>query len=129
MAPTQRLFRAGFTFFTQKVTDAVGFDENQANTLDFDGDVLAGIVSDPILGREAKREALNALIDKLGISAAQTLAVGDGANDLDMIGAAGLGVAFRAKPAVAEAADARIDHCDLTALLYIQGYRDTEFVD
>ncbi len=123
------LVSGGFTFFTQKVTDAVGFDENQANTLDFDDDVLAGTVSDPILGREAKRDALNALAERLDIAAVQTLAVGDGANDLDMIGAAGLGVAFKAKPAVAEAADARIDHCDLTALLYIQGYRDTEFVD
>ena len=123
------LVSGGFTFFTQKVAEAVGFDENQANTLDFDGDLLAGTVGEPILGREAKRDALNAFVEQLDISAAQTLAVGDGANDLDMIGAAGLGVAFRAKPAVAEAADARIDHCDLTALLYIQGYRDTEFVD
>ena len=122
------LVSGGFSFFTQRVAEAVGFNEDQANTLIFDGDLLAGTVGEPILGREAKRDALNAFVEQLDITAAQTLAVGDGANDLDMIGAAGLGVAFRAKPAVAEAADARIDHCDLTALLYIQGYRDTEFV-
>ena len=99
-----------------------------ANILDFDGDVLAGTVSDPILGREAKLSRLQTLAAYHNIPMALTLAVGDGANDLDMIKAAGLGVALHAKPVVASQADVKIDHGDLTALLYLQGYSDEEFV-
>ncbi len=123
------LVSGGFTFFTDRVADAVGFDENKANTLEFTDGVLDGTVSEPILGAEAKLIALNAYVDRLGIRMSQTMAVGDGANDLAMIGAAGLGVAFKAKPAVAAAADACVSHADLSALLYIQGYRRSEFVE
>ncbi|MHA7871474.1 MAG: HAD family hydrolase, partial [Hyphococcus sp.] len=90
--------------------------------------VLSGAVAEPILGRAAKREALHRLAQAHDIAPAETLAVGDGANDLDMLGAAGLGVAFNAKPAVAKAAHARIDHGDLTALLYLQGIPQSEFI-
>ena len=93
------------------------------------GEALAGLVEEPILGREAKLEALRAEADALGVDLAQTLAVGDGANDLMMIKASGLGVAYRAKPVVAAEAHARVDHADLTALLYFQGYRAEEFAD
>ncbi len=123
------LVSGGFTFFTERVGAAVGFDENKANTLEFSDGVLDGTVSEPILGAEAKLVALNAYVDRLGIRDSQTMAVGDGANDLAMIGAAGLGVAFKAKPAVAAAADACVNHADLSALLYIQGYRRSEFVE
>lgn len=123
------LVSGGFTFFTDRVANAVGFDENKANTLNFVGGVLDGTVSEPILGAEAKLIALNAYVDRLGIEVSQTIAVGDGANDLAMIGAAGLGIAFKAKPAVAAAADACVTHADLSALLYIQGYRKSEFVE
>ncbi len=123
---TCALVSGGFTFFTERVSAAVGFDSHQANRLIFRDGVLTGEVADPILGRQAKIEALVALRARLGLSAAETMAVGDGANDLGMIGEAGLGVAFHAKPVVAEAADARIDHGDLTALLYLQGYHQSE---
>ena len=89
--------------------------------------LICGIVREPILGQDAKREALERLARERGIALADTLAVGDGANDLAMIGVAGLGVAFHAKPRVAAAARVRIDHGDLTALLYLQGYRQSEF--
>jgi phosphoserine phosphatase len=100
----------------------IGFDEDRANRLVVSEGRLTGEVEEPILGREAKRAALVELRERLGVSAAETLAVGDGANDLAMIAEAGLGVAFRAKPAVAEAAPARIEHGDLRALLHLQGY-------
>ena len=116
------LVSGGFTLFTGPVAGLLGFDENRANRLSLDGDRLAGTVAEPILGREAKRATLLELGERLGIAPADALAVGDGANDLAMLEVAGMGVAFHAKPAVAAAARARIDHGDLTALLYIQGY-------
>lgn len=122
------LVSGGFTFFTERVAHAVGFNVNQANRLIFVDGKLTGGIAEPILGREAKTEALVRLRDELGLHREETLAVGDGANDLGMIGEAGLGVAYHAKPVVAEAADARIDHGDLTALLYMQGYRHDEIV-
>jgi phosphoserine phosphatase len=123
------LVSGGFTFFTARVAQAVGFDTNQANELLFENDALTGVVQEPILGRQAKLDALLALREKNGLQKHETLAVGDGANDLAMIGEAGLGVAYHAKPVVAEAAGARIDHGDLTALLYLQGYRRVEIKD
>ncbi len=123
------LVSGGFTLFTGAVAARIGFDEHRSNTLQVEGDRLAGTVAEPILGREAKRERLLALRETLGLDRSAVMAVGDGANDLAMLGEAGLGVAFHAKPAVAAAAHARIDHGDLEALLFIQGYARTEFVD
>ena len=122
------LVSGGFTYFTSRVAALAGFDDQQANTLRDDGTALTGEVAEPILGREAKLAALEAEVAALGISFAETLAVGDGANDLDMIKRAGLGVAYHAKPVVAAAAGASIAHGDLTGLLYLQGYRDEEMV-
>jgi phosphoserine phosphatase len=122
------LVSGGFSFFTQRVAEAAGFDANRANTLIADGEALAGTVGEPILGREAKLAALRDEAAKLGLEMSQTLAIGDGANDLAMIEAAGLGVAYRAKPIVAAQADAKVDHADLTALLYFQGYSQDQFV-
>jgi phosphoserine phosphatase len=122
------LVSGGFEFFTGRVSEAAGFHHHRANQLlEVDGR-LSGSVREPILGREAKLEALRGEAATLGIDLAATLAVGDGANDLAMIEAAGLGVAYRAKPVVAAQADARVDHADLTALLYFQGYAADEFV-
>ncbi len=123
------LVSGGFTFFTERVAHAVGFNTNQANRLIFADGKLTGGVAEPILGRQAKLDALIHLREELGLKRHETLAVGDGANDLAMIGEAGLGVAYHAKPVVAEAAGARIDHGDLTALLYLQGYREDEIRD
>src|SRR6202158_5175337 len=117
------LVSGGFTLFTNRIAAMIGFDENRANKLVIENGKLAGRVEEPILGRKAKLEALKALTARLKLDPADTLAAGDGANDIPMIEAAGLGVAYRAKPAVAAAAHARIDHGDLTALLYLQGYR------
>ncbi len=117
----------GFTVFTAKVAAALGFDEHNANILLVEEGRLTGRVAEPILGREAKLARLETLIAEKGLSAADAIAVGDGANDLAMIRAAGLGVAFHAKPAVAAEATARIDHGDLSALLYFQGYRREDF--
>jgi phosphoserine phosphatase len=122
------LVSGGFTFFTSRVAKLAGFDDQQANALLDDGTALTGYVAEPILGREAKLVALEAEVTALGISFADSLAVGDGANDLDMIKRAGLGVAYHAKPVVAAAAGASIAHADLTGLLYLQGYRDEEIV-
>lgn len=122
------LVSGGFTYFADHIGRRIGFDEAMANILDVDGDVLAGTVSDPIIGREAKLSRLETLAAFHNIPMAATLAVGDGANDLAMIKAAGLGVALHAKPVVAAEAQVRIDHGDLTALLYLQGYSDEEFV-
>jgi phosphoserine phosphatase len=119
----------GFTLFTQPIAAMIGFDETHANMLALDGNLLAGHVSEPIFGREAKRTTLIELRARLGLGKDDTLVTGDGANDLDMITEAGLGVAYHAKPKVAAAAAARIDHGDLTALLYAQGYRKEEFVE
>jgi phosphoserine phosphatase len=123
------LVSGGFTFFTQRVVQAAGFDAEQANALLDDGRALTGEVAQPILGRAAKLEALEAAVMALKIDYVDSLAVGDGANDLDMIGRAGLGVAYHAKPIVAAAAPARIAHADLRGLLYLQGYRDEEIVE
>jgi phosphoserine phosphatase len=120
------LVSGGFTFFTARVAEAAGFDEHQSNVLIDDGKVLTGEVREPILGREAKLAALESAVAKLGIAHDDVLAVGDGANDLAMIQRAGLGVAYHAKPVVAAAAGASIAHNDLRALLYLQGYRDSE---
>ncbi|MEJ8474725.1 phosphoserine phosphatase SerB [Roseibium algae] len=122
------LVSGGFTHFTAVIAALIGFDENRANLLlEVDGR-LTGMVQEPILGRDAKRQRLEELVAEHKLSFADTLAVGDGANDLAMIERAGLGIAYRAKPAVAEAADARVDHGDLTALLYLQGYAKSDFV-
>ncbi|GAC1332731.1 MAG: phosphoserine phosphatase SerB [Beijerinckiaceae bacterium] len=121
------LVSGGFTLFAQRIATVLGFDEARANVLVTDGALLHGTVVEPILGREAKLAALLQLRSALGLERAATLAIGDGANDLAMLQEAGLGVAFHAKPAVAAAAAARIDHGDLTALLYVQGYRRDEF--
>jgi phosphoserine phosphatase len=121
------LVSGGFTLFTSRVADMIGFDENRGNTLMTNGGKLSGTVAEPILGREAKLATLSELSQRLGLAASDTLAIGDGANDLAMVEAAGLGVAYHAKPKVAEAAAARIDHGDLTALLYAQGYTRADF--
>ncbi|QIB36125.1 phosphoserine phosphatase SerB [Ancylobacter pratisalsi] len=122
------LVSGGFTLFTSRVAELIGFDAHRANILLADGDSFAGLVEEPILGREAKLAALLEMREALRLAPEDTLAVGDGANDLAMIGEAGLGVAYHAKPAVAESAQVRIDHGDLTALLYLQGYTSAEFV-
>jgi phosphoserine phosphatase len=122
------LVSGGFTLFTNRIAALIGFDDNRANKLVIENGKLAGRVEEPILGREAKVAALKELTARLNLDPADTLAAGDGANDVPMIEAAGLGVAYRAKPAVAAAAQARIDHGDLTALLYLQDYRREEFV-
>lgn len=122
------LVSGGFSFFTSRVAATVGFDVNRANTLEVVDGRLTGRVVGPILGREAKLAALEHYRVERGLAAAATMAVGDGANDLAMIKAAGLGVAYRAKPVVAAEAHAGITHGDLTALLYLQGYARSEFV-
>ena len=114
--------------FTGRIAAMIGFNEARANVLMVDGGKLAGLVQEPIFGRQTKRDTLIELRNKLGLSAQDTLVTGDGANDLDMIVEAGLGVAYHAKPKVAAAAPARIEHNDLSALLYVQGYRHDEFV-
>jgi len=121
------LVSGGFEFFTSRVARAAGFDADRANRLIEADGRLTGEVGEPILGREAKLAALREEAAALGLDLSQTLAIGDGANDLAMIEAAGLGVAYRAKPIVAAQADARVDHADLTALLYFQGYASEEF--
>lgn len=121
------LVSGGFTLFTGPVAAMLGFHENQANRLVEEDGVLAGRVDEPILGRSAKAEALQAIATRLGLDTADAIAVGDGANDLDMLRLAGTGVALHAKPSVAAQARIRIDHGDLTALLYLQGYRQPEF--
>ncbi len=120
------LVSGGFTYFTTRVAEDAGFEAQQGNRLLDDGKVLTGEVGDPILGREAKLEALEEGVVRFGLTRSDTLAVGDGANDLDMIKRAGLGVAYHAKPVVAAAASASIAHGDLSALLYLQGYRSSE---
>jgi phosphoserine phosphatase len=122
------LVSGGFTFFTNRVAQAAGFHANRANRLGEGDGVLSGLVHEPILGREAKLAALREEAQALGADLSETLAIGDGANDLAMIEAAGLGVAYRAKPIVAAQADAKVDHADLTALLYFQGYGAADFV-
>lgn len=122
------LVSGGFDYYTQPIAQQLGFDEQQANHLILENDAIAGI-REPILGREAKLEALQRVAREKGIGTEDCIAVGDGANDLAMLGAAGLGIAFHAKPKVQEAARFNIRHGDLTALLYAQGYRRDEFVE
>ena len=124
------LVSGGFKSFTDRIAEMVGFQENRSNVLEVGPDgKLAGLVREPIFGRESKLQTLLELRQSHGVAPGATMAVGDGANDLSMIEQAGIGVAYHAKPAVAEAAAARIDHGDLTALLYLQGYRQDEFVE
>ena len=123
------LISGGFTHFTKAVAGRIGFQENRANELKLEHGKLTGEVAEPILGRAAKLATLLELREAFDLDDIDTLVVGDGANDLGMIQQAGLGVAYHAKPAVAAAAAARIDHGDLTALLYAQGYRRDEFVE
>jgi phosphoserine phosphatase len=123
------LVSGGFTFFTGLVHKALGFDSHAANVLQHDGVKLSGTVEPPILGKEAKLATLQRIAGEHRLSSGDVLGVGDGANDLPMLKAAGLGVAFHAKPAVAAEVPARIDHGDLTALLYLQGYRRAEFIE
>ena len=120
----------GFTAFMAPLAKAIGFDEYHANILLTDSaGRLTGQVAEPVLGRNAKRDTLLRLAERLRLRREETLAVGDGANDIPMIEAAGLGVAFHGKPALREAAHACIDHGDLTALLYAQGYRREDFAE
>ncbi|MEC7764644.1 MAG: phosphoserine phosphatase SerB [Pseudomonadota bacterium] len=121
------LVSGGFTAFTAKVAADLGFDENRANTLGIEGGKLNGQVIDPILGRAAKVAALEEITARLGLVPADVIAVGDGANDLGMLGLAGSGVALHAKPSVAAQCDIRVNHGDLTALLYLQGYAKSDF--
>ncbi|WP_267550199.1 phosphoserine phosphatase SerB [Rhizobium rhizogenes] len=122
------LVSGGFTVFTSRIAATLGFDEDRANLLLEENGVLTGFVEEPILGKQAKVDALNDIAEKLGISTDEALAVGDGANDLGMLQLAGSGVALHAKPTVSAQARMRIDHGDLTALLYIQGYRKSDFI-
>jgi phosphoserine phosphatase len=121
------LVSGGFTFFTERVAAHLGFDENRANRLLFDAGHLTGKVALPILGRRAKIEALDEITARLGITPSDVIAVGDGANDLGMLERAGTGVALHAKPSVAAQCDIRVNHGDLTALLYLQGYTSEDF--
>lgn len=121
------LVSGGFTFFTSRVAQAAGFHDNRANILLDDGAALTGMVQEPILGRAAKLEALQREAKAIGASDSDALAIGDGANDLDMIKVSGLGVAYRAKPLVAAEAHAKIDYTSLEAALFFQGYRREEF--
>ncbi len=122
------LVSGGFTLFTSRIGAIIGFHEDRSNLLELEDDILCGKVREPILGKEAKLATLIELRNKFKLEAHDTLAVGDGANDLAMLSEAGLGVAFRAKPAVAAAAHARVEHSDLTALLYAQGYSVNEII-
>jgi phosphoserine phosphatase len=122
------LVSGGFTYFTARVAAEAGFARNQANTLLIEDGRLTGKAARPILGRAAKLTALEAMCKQRGITVSDAIAVGDGANDLDMVRAAGLGVAYHAKPALAAEADARLEHSDLTALLALQGIAESEWV-
>lgn len=124
---TTALVSGGFTYFTAKVAAALGFDEHRANTLLDDGERLTGAVGQPILDRDAKLAALNELAARRGVKLSATMAVGDGANDLAMLGAAGLGIAYYPKPIVAAQVMNRIEHTDLTSLLFAQGYPASSF--
>jgi len=122
------LVSGGFTAFTSKVAQELGFDENRANTLLVEGGTLTGDVGLPILGKQAKVDALEEITARLALSDADVIAVGDGANDLGMLTRAGMGVALHAKPTVAAQCDVRINYGDLTALLFVQGYAKGDFV-
>ncbi|SNR38034.1 phosphoserine phosphatase SerB [Puniceibacterium sediminis] len=122
------LVSGGFTAFTGAIAHRLGFDEHRANTLLLAGGALTGAVAQPILGREAKVSALEEITAQLGITEADVIAVGDGANDLGMLGRAGTGVALHAKPSVQAQCQVRVNHGDLTALLFLQGYARSDFV-
>jgi phosphoserine phosphatase len=122
------LVSGGFTAFTARISEVLGFDENRANILQHKDGVLTGEVAEPILGKAAKVQALDEISARLGIGTDQVIAVGDGANDLGMLKRAGAGVALHAKPVVAAECEIRINHGDLTALLFVQGYSRDEFV-
>ena len=122
------LVSGGFTVFTSRIAQTLGFDENRANLLIEENGRLAGKVAEPILGKQAKVDALLDICAKRGLSPQDVIAVGDGANDLGMLELAGTGVALHAKPSVAAQAKVRLDHADLTGLLYLQGYRKSDFV-
>ena len=126
---TTALVSGGFTVFAEPIARQLGFDRVVANRLDIADGHIVGTVRAPIVTRESKLETLRALADERGVTPADALAVGDGANDLPMLDAAGLGIAFHAKPAVAAASRWRVDHAGLTALLYAQGYRREEIVE
>lgn len=121
------LVSGGFTAFTGAIAGILGFDENRANTLLAEGGKLTGAVADPILGRAAKVQALEEISTRLGFTPREAIAVGDGANDLGMLGLAGTGVALHAKPSVQAECQVRVNHGDLTALLYLQGYARDQF--
>lgn len=123
------LVSGGFTAFTGAIAGVLGFDENRANTLLVEGGALTGQVADPILGRAAKVQALEEISARLGFTPDAAIAVGDGANDLGMLGLAGTGVALHAKPSVQAECQIRVNHGDLSALLYLQGYRRDEFCE
>jgi len=122
------LVSGGFTYFTSRVAALAGFNANQGNRLEVDNGRLTGCIVEPIVNRDSKQRALERLASDRGMVLADTMAVGDGANDIGMLRVAGLGVAFRAEETVAEQAAARVDHGDLTALLYLQGYRGSEIL-
>ncbi len=121
------LISGGFTEFTGRVASLLGFDEHHANILQSADSKLTGTVKEPPLGREAKIEIFSSILEQLKLHSNEAIAVGDGSNDLGMLGMAGLGVAFRAKPLVNRSTDVQVRHCDLTGLLYLQGYRREEF--
>ncbi len=123
------LVSGGFTFFTERIAALCGFDDHRANVLLDDGSTLTGGVAQPILDRDAKRRALEAFAMQRGARLSATLAVGDGANDLPMLQAAGLGIGFRPKPILAEAVPNRVDHADLRALLFAQGYSAADITE
>jgi len=122
------LVSGGFTFFTRRIAERIGFHDHRGNELAFEDGKLTGEILGPILGRSAKLNTLRSLCEEKGLAPSDVLAVGDGANDIKMIEAAGLGVAFHGSDSLKKRANARIDHGDLTALLYIQGFRKSEFV-
>lgn len=122
------LVSGGFSFFTRRIAERIGFHDHQGNKLAFEDGKLTGEVLEPILGRSAKLNTLTRLCDEKGLEPSDVLAVGDGANDIKMIKAAGIGVAFHGSDSLRKQANACIDHGDLTALLYIQGFRKSEFV-
>ena len=123
------LVSGGFTAFAGPISRKIGFDEFRANELLFEGAAFSGLVAEPILGRDAKKTTLLELTERFALEPEETIAVGDGANDLAMVEGAGLGIAYHAKAALKAAASAILDHADLTGILYLQGYRRNEFVD
>lgn len=118
----------GFTLFTGAIAARLGVDEHRANRLLEDGSAFSGLIAEPVLGRAAKEETFDEVVARLALDPADTLAIGDGANDAGMLRRAGLGVAYRPKPALRAVADAALDHADLTGALFLQGYRREEFV-